>query len=1418
MSDCQKCGGELDSDGLCMACLLEGGMATDGPTAFTVPAFSRSESPELSQDSFGPYSLLRPLGQGGMGVVYLAEQRHPIHRQVALKVIKLGMDTRAILARFMYERQALALMDHPNIARVFDASSTSQGRPFFVMEYIDGEPITTYCDRHRLNTRERLHLFIPVCQAVQHAHSKGVLHRDIKPSNVLVTEVDGAPVPKVIDFGIAKATEQSQNEQTAFTRFGQFIGTPEYMSPEAADPVHNDVDTTSDVYSLGVLLYELLAGAVPFDGRVLRKAGLDELLRIVREDEAPPLPAKLTELRDSDTLHAIAENRSTNPHGLRRELSGDLNSIVMKAVEKRRQRRYESVSDLWNDLQRHLDDRPILASPPSRAYRFRKFVRRNRAAVFSTAAITLALLIGVTAALWQARRATRERELAVAARVEAENERRRAQAQAARAALQESLAKHNLADVDRLANLMLFELDDKVKDLGGSTEARKSLVALGLQYLQKARSDNPQLGAAYFRLAELQGVDSLLDLDAAKTSYRLAIPLLEVRAAAHPPDSESRRLLALALWRLSALEDAEWRQEAGLRRAESVAASLLAAEPRNTAAMHALANIWIDAKQPARAIEIENRATAAGTSSPDDRAMLAKAQLAMADWSSANAGNAAALQWASRAVDTMEKTFAENPGNARYRIQLSACLSRLTFYQRAANQAPAARLSANRAHSLAVAAAEADRQNPRAQAELANSETTLSLLTYSAGDMTQTRRHVSAANTIRRGLMQKYPAVLSLALDFSSWTLEASTSESENSNFPEALAMLRESESILRRAIRAHPESRRAKRLLHRTLTSLADSLRSTGSQPAARAAFLEAIQGERALAGAIPTVEDADALASALQSYALALTRFGESGEAIRQYSLAASALRRAGVREGPFTEPLQRLTRINYSLADLHLARNDLPAMRACLDELFPIIDKWATRNPADANAFYRKWDYLDRYRIHAERTGQPDRAIALAKDGLNLSRRHFELDPANYDHLGVVVASFGNLTFDLQRAGLRQQSLQQTQESLAFIETIRFDDINTNFARLDILRTYSYFTRLLAIDFNESQLAIPHATRIAGHLEAMVKANPSNNQAISLLQTVYRYVSTAYLNASRTSDAIAVRRKELNLFLLRPPQSPSALRTLADHQLVIGNYEDRLGNPVAAAEWRRNALASLAKSIQTAESRLAQPGAAVPALLGDLHQSHLLSATVHEYMENWAGARADTESALSCITRLASLLPQVPANHSQLSDTRARLVRIYTRLHLPEDAFRLPFAGRLPSPEERQIEEAAGLRLSATNMFSTGYHIEPRITFLDTAVALVRALPASPARNIELAKSLQILASALIARTRFTPKPLSAPHLSRARQSLLECREILETLQSAGQLPSTFLPQLQAVISQIPNLDAQLPATQSTNSPQR
>ncbi len=378
----------------------EGRGETSPKTVVSAPEGDELVEGENDSRRIGRYRIVRRLGSGGCGIVYLAEQEEPVRREVALKVIKLGMDTRSVIARFNAERQSLALMDHPNIARVLDAGATEMGRPFFVMELVRGTKITELSDANHYDMRQRLDMFVQVCLAVQHAHQKGIIHRDIKPSNILVTMRDGRPIPKVIDFGIAKATGGVRlTDTTVFTAYEQFIGTPAYMSPEQAEMADGDIDTRSDIYSLGVLLYELLTGRQPFDQKELLQAGLTELRQILRERE-PLRPSNRLAALEADELTRIALNRRVAPLHLRLLLKGDLDWIVMKAMEKDRDRRYLTVNALAMDVRRYLNNEPVVARPPSRRYRFQKLVRRNRVLFGSIAAVSVALAAGFGTSTW----------------------------------------------------------------------------------------------------------------------------------------------------------------------------------------------------------------------------------------------------------------------------------------------------------------------------------------------------------------------------------------------------------------------------------------------------------------------------------------------------------------------------------------------------------------------------------------------------------------------------------------------------------------------------------------------------------------------------------------------------------------------------------------------------------------------------------------------------------------------------------------------------------------------------------------------------------------------------------------------------------------------------------------------------------
>ena len=523
--------------------------AIEGPDSFDHTTAAAGERPG---SRIGRYKLLERIGEGGFGVVYMAEQHDPVRRKVALKLVKPGMDSRQVLARFEAERQALAIMDHPNIARVFDGGMTEAGRPYFVMELVKGEPITSYCDNSQLPPRQRLELFAQVCHAVQHAHQKGIIHRDIKPSNVLVMVHDATPVVKVIDFGVAKALGQELTEKTLFTGFAQLLGTPLYMSPEQAGQSSLDVDTRSDIYSLGVLLYELLTGTTPFDKERFRKAAQDEIRRIIREEEPPRPSTRLSESKEK--LPSISAQRHTEPARLAKLVRGELDWIVMKALEKDRNRRYETASGLAKDVERYLNDEPVSACPPSAAYRLKKLARRNKGPMLAASLVVLALLAGIVGTAWQAVRAGKR----------AQGERQAKERAEANLDLAKGAVEKYLAELAYDPDLMRADFNP----------LRKRLFAAAVPFLQRMaeqHGDDPDVearrGWAYLRLASLRGdlgesEAVLQDAEAARAIFArltMSFPAVQGHRVAL---AETHKVLGLELIRLDRRQEAEaaWRQ------------------------------------------------------------------------------------------------------------------------------------------------------------------------------------------------------------------------------------------------------------------------------------------------------------------------------------------------------------------------------------------------------------------------------------------------------------------------------------------------------------------------------------------------------------------------------------------------------------------------------------------------------------------------------------------------------------------------------------------------------------------------------------------------------------------------------------------------------------------------------------------
>jgi serine/threonine protein kinase len=515
----------------------------DPPPMFTAPG-----------TMIGRYKMLELIGEGGYGAVFMAEQTSPVQRRVALKIIKAGMDTRQVIARFEAERQALALMDHPNIAKVHDAGVTETGRPYFVMELVKGVAITKYCDEHKLVPKQRLELFIQVCQAVQHAHQKGIIHRDIKPSNVLVALYDGKPVPKVIDFGVAKATGQKLTERTMFTGFGDVIGTLEYMSPEQAEMNQLDVDTRSDIYSLGVLLYELLTGSTPLENKRIKKVALLEVLRFIREEE-PPKPS--TRLSTAEQLPTIAASRGVEPKKLSTLVHGELDWIVMKALEKDRSRRYETANGFAMDVQRYLADEPVHACPPSATYRFRKFARRNRLALTAASAMLAMLLLLVGALAVSNVLIARERNDKAAALADAQEQRRRAEESAQHATAERQRAETASYKARLAVNEVVINAALGIgKWSGMPIEQRKIVVADAVKYYESLIQTNNAEPAARYETAIALGNIGLMhwafaEYEQAEKHYRRACDVLDALVRDVPKPAEYRQQCAYRHYELA---------------------------------------------------------------------------------------------------------------------------------------------------------------------------------------------------------------------------------------------------------------------------------------------------------------------------------------------------------------------------------------------------------------------------------------------------------------------------------------------------------------------------------------------------------------------------------------------------------------------------------------------------------------------------------------------------------------------------------------------------------------------------------------------------------------------------------------------------------------------------------------------------
>jgi eukaryotic-like serine/threonine-protein kinase len=713
----------------------------------------------------GRYKLLEQIGEGGFGVVFMAEQTEPVQRKVALKIIKPGMDSRQVIARFEAERQALAVMDHPHIAKVLDAGTTDTGRPYFVMELVKGLPIVQYCDEHRLSPRQRLELFVSVCQAVQHAHQKGIIHRDLKPTNVLVAEYDEQPAAMVIDFGVAKAVGRPLTEKTLFTEFGQVVGTIDYMSPEQAKLNQLDIDTRTDIYSLGVLLYELLTGSTPLDRKRLHSAAFDEMLRIIREDE-PPNPS--TRLSSSDALPSIAANRSLEPKKLTGLVRGELDWIVMKALEKDRNRRYETANDLAVDVQRYLADESVQACPPSATYRLKKFVRRNKGPVVAAAVVLLTLVGGIVGTAFGLVRAEQARR-AEAERTEGE-----------RLAKERAEANFALAG-EAVEKFLVTVTDDPELNQADFNRLRKKLLESAIPFFQKIaaeKSDNPVVeaarGRAYLRLALLRmslGEDeaALQDTESTRTVFARLNNEFPLESAYRHGLANGLHNRAILLAGLAKRAEAE----ADYRQAIEIMEKLVADSPYESArrdlaeGYHDLSHLLFalgkhdEAEMTLqRALDVREKLVAEYPRNPENRQKLAQSQSMMGSYLAGLGEYAKAKVALARALEVQEKLVADFPEELKYSANLALQLAELgILYEHPFEEFDAAEVNFRKALSIQDKLAAAFPTVPSRKSALANIYENLGVALAGQRKFSDAEAAFRAALGIREKLVAAFPNI-----------------------------------------------------------------------------------------------------------------------------------------------------------------------------------------------------------------------------------------------------------------------------------------------------------------------------------------------------------------------------------------------------------------------------------------------------------------------------------------------------------------------------------------------------------------------------------------------------------------------------------------------------------------------------------
>jgi serine/threonine protein kinase/tetratricopeptide (TPR) repeat protein len=992
----------------------------------------------------GPYKLMEQIGEGGFGLVFVAEQTEPVHRKVALKVIKPGMDSQQVMNRFQAERQALAMMDHPNIARVLDAGATDTGRPYFVMELVRGIPITAYCDQNHLTPRERVELFVSVCHAIQHAHQKGVIHRDIKPSNVLVTSHDGKPVAKVIDFGVAKAIHQPLTERTIYTNFAQMVGTPLYMSPEQAEMSGLDIDTRSDIYSLGVLLYELLTGSTPLAKKRVATAAYDEIRRLIREEE-PPKPS--TRLSSSDSLAAIAAQRHTEPAKLSRLVQGDLDWITMKALEKDRTRRYETANGLARDIQHYLADEVVEARPPSTAYRLRKFARKNRAALTTAVTLVLLLVAGITASTWLAVRATRA-EAAARDAQQAEAERAEGERRA-----NADLADKNAALAEEQAKVQArFELAQKAIALfhtGVSEDAllkNAEFTALRTKLLKEAAgfySDLEKLLAGktdaksrklladgYFQLGEV--TEKIGDKKEALAVQRKALAVRRELAAAPGADVETRldvaRSLAAVANLLRSTGDPAGALTA-LQEQRDLAAALEAEAPTNAVRQqlakghNSIGGVLSETGKLAEALKEYQKALAirqpladANPAVTDFQRDLAQSHNNIALVLSHTGKPAEALQESQQALAIVQQLAESNPTVTDFQRGLAGSYFSFGTVLYETGKPAEALQEIQKALAIWQKLADANPAVTDYQSGLATSHNNIGAVLYETGKPVEALQEHRKALAIRQKLADANPAVTAFQSDLAGSHHNIGLFLSETGKPAEALQEYQKALVIQQKLAEANPAVTQFQIFLANHHANIGLVLSTTGKPAEALQEHRKALAIRQKLADANPAVTDYQSdLAKGHVHIGGVLSETGKPAEALQEYQKALAIFQKLADANPAVTAFPSDLAATHDLIGRLHARENRFSEAFAALDRGLAILEKLADADPtstqhADPLGYshaYRGWAHV--------RAGHPAEAAADLRRALALWDKVTAADNGTRFERGRALALLAGLAAD-------------------------------------------------------------------------------------------------------------------------------------------------------------------------------------------------------------------------------------------------------------------------------------------------------------------------------------------------------------------------------------------------------------------